>query len=109
MAHLNNPGETVITVYQEATQTDNAATSSIILNVIERLDSDNDGVSDLYDLDDDNDGILDTVESKDDLDEDELTNALDHDSDGDGCFDVLEAGYVDDDQDGRVGLSLIHI
>ena len=109
LAHLNNPGETVITVYQEATQTDNAATSSIILNVIERLDSDNDGVSDLYDLDDDNDGILDTVESKDDLDEDELTNALDHDSDGDGCFDVLEAGYVDDDQDGRVGNSPVEV
>ena len=109
LAHLNNPGETVITVYQEATQTDNAATSSIILNVIERLDSDNDGVSDFYDLDDDNDGILDTVESKDDLDEDELTNALDHDSDGDGCFDVLEAGYVDDDQDGRVGNSPVEV
>jgi len=109
LVHLNNTGETVITVYQEATETDNAATSSIILKVIERLDSDNDGVSDLYDLDDDNDGILDTVESEDDPDQDELTNALDHDSDGDGCFDVLEAGYVDDDQDGRVGNSPLEV
>ena len=109
LVHLNNTGETVITVYQEATQTDNAATSSIILKVIERLDSDNDGVSNLYDLDDDNDGILDTVESEDDPDQDELTNALDHDSDGDGCFDVIEAGYVDDDQDGRVGNSPVEV
>lgn len=109
LVHLNNSGETVITVYQEATQTDNALTSSIILKVIERLDSDNDGVSNLYDLDDDNDGILDTVESEDDPDKDELTNTLDHDSDGDGCFDVLEAGYEDDDQDGRVGNSPVKV
>jgi gliding motility-associated-like protein len=110
LVHLINSGETVITVFQDENQTDNSATSSIILKVIKRLDTpDNDGVSNLYDLDDDNDGILDSVEMGGDLDNDGIINSLDFDSDGDGCLDVVEAGYADDDQNGMVGNSPIEV
>jgi len=110
LVHLINSGETVIKVFQDENQTDNSATSSIILKVIKRLDTpDNDGVSNLYDLDDDNDGILDSVEMGGDLDNDGIINSLDFDSDGDGCLDVVEAGYADDDQDGMVGNSPIEV
>ena len=68
-------------------------------------DSDNDGVADDVDVDDDNDGILDTIEGTDDTDGDGTINSLDLDSDGDGCNDVVEAGYVDGDNDGLAGVS----
>ncbi len=40
-----------------------------------------------------------------DLDNDGIINSLDLDSDGDGCFDVFEAGFVDGDDDGILGIS----
>jgi len=60
------------------------------------LDTDNDGISDEYDLDDDNDGILDTVEEKGnptrDTDNDGVIDSKDLDSDNDGLLDLLESG-----------------
>ncbi|WP_241321806.1 tandem-95 repeat protein, partial [Belliella aquatica] len=61
------------------------------------LDSDGDGIPDVFDLDDDNDGILDSIECPDptncpDTDGDGIPNHLDLDSDGDGCPDAIEAG-----------------
>ena len=98
-------GETLITLNQSETNnyTSGVATASFI--VIEKIDSDLDGITDSYDLDDDNDGILDRDESVIDLDGDGLLNSVDLDSDGDGCFDVVEAGFSDDDFDGIVGTS----
>ena len=71
------------------------------------LDSDSDGVPDADDKDDDNDGITDVLEGGDDLDTDGdgKPNRLDLDSDNDGCNDVDEAGYVDGDSDGIVGVA----
>ena len=37
-------------------------------------------------------------------DSDELADAFDRDSDGDGCFDVVEAGFLDPDNDGKIGV-----
>ena len=69
------------------------------------VDSDNDGVDDDIDVDDDNDGILDEIEGDGDTDGDGTINRLDLDSDGDECNDVVEAGYIDGDNDGRAGES----
>jgi len=70
------------------------------------IDSDGDGIADIYDIDDDNDGIPDTVEAKDnenrDTDGDGIIDSLDLDSDNDGILDIIEAGGVDSDNDGRV-------
>ena len=93
------------------------------------LDSDNDGIYDLnesgYSLANSNsngvfngpnfgiNGWLDTLETTPDsgiiansianTDSDLLNNYLDLDSDGDGCNDVIEAGYVDGNNDGILG------
>jgi len=73
------------------------------------LDTDKDGVADIYDLDDDNDGILDTVENATasnggDTDGDGIPDSLDLDSDNDGILDIEESshGGTDIDGDGRV-------
>ncbi len=70
-------------------------------------DFDGDGIPDDVDLDDDNDGILDTVEQQGqenrDTDGDSFPDHRDLDSDGDGCFDVTEAGFADEDENGRLG------
>lgn len=70
-------------------------------------DFDGDGIPDEVDLDDDNDGILDTVEQQGqedrDTDGDSFPDHRDLDSDGDGCFDVAEAGFADEDGNGRLG------
>jgi len=103
------PGETIITLTQNETKNYNSATVSATLEVYEIIDSDGDGLTDAYDLDDDNDGILDTVEKKEDLDGDGLLNLIDLDSDGDGCFDTIEAGLIDEDLDGIVGISPVQV
>ena len=77
-------------------------TCSAVLSVIP-FDTDTDGVPDKDDVDDDNDGILDTDEGSGDIDGDGIINSLDLDSDGDGCYDVLEAGFTDDNSDGKLG------
>ena len=69
------------------------------------VDSDDDGVDDDIDVDDDNDGILDEIEGDGDTDGDGTINRLDLDSDGDECNDVVEAGYIDGDNDGLAGES----
>ena len=69
-------------------------------------DTDDDGVSNDSDLDDDNDGILDADENSggnSDIDSDGTPNNLDIDADGDGCNDVIEAGFVDGDNNGILG------
>ena len=103
------PGETIITLTQNETLNYNSASASAILEVYEVIDSDEDGITNAYDLDDDNDGILDYVEKKDDLDGDGLINSLDIDSDGDGCYDGIEAGLIDNDLDGIVGISPVQV
>ena len=103
------PGETIITLTQNETKNYNSATVSATLEVYEIIDSDGDGLTNAYDLDDDNDGILDTVEKKEDLDGDGLLNLIDLDSDGDGCFDTIEAGLIDEDLDGIVGISPVQV
>ena len=40
-----------------------------------------------------------------DTDNNMIPDYMDLDSDGDGCADVIEAGFVDDDGDGYLGLS----
>ena len=77
----------------------------ITVNAVTGTDSDGDGVNDDTDVDDDNDGILDEIEGSGDTDGDGTINSLDLDSDGDGCNDVVEAGYVDGDNDGRAGVA----
>ena len=72
-------------------------------NLREWYDTDKDQVGNNKDLDDDNDGILDSLEGNDDFDNDGIPNSLDSDSDGDGCPDVVEAGYIDSDNDGILG------
>ena len=80
---------------------DNDTTSNARLTVLP--DNDGDGVQDIDDEDDDNDGILDSEEFIDDLDGDGIPNLFDLDSDGDGCNDVIEAGFLDPDNDGILG------
>ncbi|GIR59646.1 MAG: hypothetical protein CM15mP65_22270 [Crocinitomicaceae bacterium] len=54
-----------------------------------------------------NNGMADNAESTPALDTDNnmIPDYMDLDSDGDGCADVIEAGFVDDDGDGYLGLS----
>ncbi|MCK4442835.1 MAG: hypothetical protein KAU90_12580, partial [Sulfurovaceae bacterium] len=70
------------------------------------LDSDEDGIFDIYDIDDDNDGITDLVEEKGnpsrDTDGDGIVDRLDLDSDNDGILDIIEADGTDSDNDGKV-------
>ena len=56
------------------------------------IDSDGDGIWDIYDIDDDNDGILDSDEGDGliDTDSDGTPDSLDLDSDDDGCFDAYD-------------------
>lgn len=67
------------------------------------IDFDNDGIANVVDLDDDNDGILDEVEGFLDTDRDGFPDSKDLDSDNDGCFDVIEAGFLDPNNDGILG------
>ncbi len=82
---------------------------SITLTVLEIGDCDLDGIIDSIDLDDDNDGILDIDELFEDLDLDGIPNTLDLDSDADGCSDVVEASYMDIDEDGILGSGIIEV
>jgi len=60
------------------------------------IDSDNDGVADLYDLD----GVDDLFNTMIDIDQDGLSNYRDPDSDGDGILDQHE--NFDENNDGVV-------
>lgn len=73
------------------------------------VDTDNDGILDYLDLDSDNDGILDSVETENDLDADGIRNFQDLDSDQDLCSDVVEAGFIDSDNDGKYGNSPVTV
>lgn len=90
---------------------DNPAKCSSEMEVKEEClgDFDGDGIPDEVDLDDDNDGILDTLEQQGledrDTDLDSFPDHRDLDSDSDGCFDVTEAGFADEDENGRLGTS----
>lgn len=66
------------------------------------IDSDGDGIEDMFDLDSDNDGIPDLNETANDMDGDGIPNYLDVDSDNDGIFDLVEAdhGNLDANNDG---------
>ena len=76
------------------------------------LDTDGDGVADVYDVDDDNDGIPDEFEGGGDFDGDGVPNRLDLDSDNDTLPDIEESGLphrgagsfveLDVDRDGRI-------
>jgi len=63
------------------------------------IDTDADGIADLYDTDDDDDGISDVIEGNADTDNDGVINSLDTDSDDDGISDASE-GTTDTDGDG---------
>ena len=73
------------------------------------VDSDLDGIPDYLDLDSDNDGILDLAESINDSDVDGIKNYRDFDSDNDLCYDVIEAGFLDGDNDGKYGNSPVTV
>ena len=68
------------------------------------VDTDDDGIIDIFDLDDDNDGILDEVEDRGtpnrDTDGDGIPDRLDLDADNDGILDIVEAGHTEGDTDG---------
>ena len=98
-------GQTTLTLNQSETYNYTSGLATATFTVFEKIDSDGDGITNTYDLDDDNDGIFDTDELDDDLDQDGLINSIDLDSDGDGCLDVVEAGFLDNDNDGIVGTS----
>jgi gliding motility-associated-like protein len=67
------------------------------------LDSDGDGIENMFDLDSDNDGIPDFYETAIDTDSDGILNYLDLDSDNDGIYDSTEAGHnLDTDFDGII-------
>ncbi|MGJ8759732.1 MAG: T9SS type B sorting domain-containing protein [Polaribacter sp.] len=94
------------------------------------LDSDGDGIENMFDLDADNDGIPDlydaygqdisltktdanldglddvfgTITTNLDADADDVKNYLDYDSDNDGIYDVIESGNgdYDTDNDGKI-------
>jgi len=82
---------------------------SITLSRLDLGDCDNDQVSNSLDLDDDNDGILDSEEGFIDTDLDGIPDHLDLDADGDNCFDVIEAGALDQDEDGILGTSPVSV
>jgi hypothetical protein len=44
-----------------------------------------------------------------DTDSDGSVNRIDLDSDGDGCYDVIEAGFTDGDNDGKLGTSTVTV
>ena len=70
------------------------------------VDTDEDGITDRYDLDDDNDGIPDLIEENGDVlrdtDGDGVIDSKDLDADNDGLLDIIEANGVDADNNGRV-------
>ena len=82
---------------------------SITLPRLDLGDCDNDQVANTIDLDDDNDGILDSEEGFIDTDLDGIPDHLDLDADGDNCFDVIEAGALDQDEDGILGTSPVSV
>jgi gliding motility-associated-like protein len=78
----------------------------------ECVDTDLDGVVNLFDVDDDNDGITDateiaTAQNNGDTDGDTTPDIWDLDSDADGMNDVFEAGASDPDNDGVIGTGAI--
>ena len=103
---------------------ENVSAESTILNVVNDLDSDNDGIPDTeegngIDPGDDADGddtpnYLDTdyvgfvdsngdgINDNFDTDLDGIPNHFDADSDGDGIYDLVESGGTDSDNDGAV-------
>ncbi|MDA9693181.1 hypothetical protein N9U43_00905, partial [Cytophagia bacterium] len=95
----------------KAFKCDQDITSSAAKLSVFKTDTDEDGVPDDDDVDDDNDGILDANEGGQtlDTDGDGIPNRIDTDSDGDNCSDVIEAGFVDSDSDGRVGIPVISV
>ena len=106
-------------------------------------DADTDGVVDQFDLDSDNDGIYDVWEAGHghpqtngrvnggvdsfgipllvsdgaggvnytyaDSDSNGTLDAYSIDADGDGCFDVIEAGYIDANNDGVLGTTPVNV
>ena len=66
------------------------------------VDSDNDGMSDVSELSDQPDTDYDSLS----VDNDTIPDYLDLDSDDDGCYDVVEAGFVDEDGDGILGVGV---
>lgn len=67
------------------------------------IDTDSDLVPDYLDLDSDNDGITDLSEGIIDTDNDGIKNYRELDSDNDLCNDVIEAGFLDGNNDGILG------
>lgn len=78
----------------------NCSQATVSITVL--IDSDEDGIPDVFDEDDDNDGVPDTIEGNGDTDGDGIPDSLDLDSDNDGIPDVTEAGGVDVDGDGII-------
>jgi hypothetical protein len=95
-----------------------------IYDVVEAggTDANNDGIIDSYATDADLDGLADNVDNvnsgsgggevisgtpllNSDTDADALPNRIDIDSDNDLCYDTKEAGFADNDNDGKLGNS----
>ena len=78
------------------------------------MDTNGDGTIDINDLgfsDLDGNGMDDSSESTStpDTDGDGYYDYLDLDSDNDGCYDAVEAGHLDQDDDGILGLSPVNV
>lgn len=103
MCNLLNNGK----ITGQANVANNGGDCSDINLIIEKCDPDfdDDGVANVIDDDDDNDGILDALEGGGNLDSDKdgFPDSKDLDSDNDGCFDVVEAGFLDGDNNGTLG------
>jgi gliding motility-associated-like protein len=97
-----SPFEAVNTVIVTVNEIEETMTATAVTPV-SQIDTDKDGILDVYDVDDDNDGILDTVEENGDpnrdTDGDGVLDRLDWDADGDQCPDVTEAGFTNNGND----------